>query len=75
MQAKGHWGLALLILSLFAIPFGISIYIIGLIFLTALLSSLPNMVKKLLADYGLEWQEVERRVVLPDDWQRTLKDF
>jgi len=35
----------------------------------------PDMVKKLLADYGLEWQEVERRVVLPDDWQRTLKDF
>ena len=35
----------------------------------------PDMVKKLLADYGLEWQEVKRRVVLPDDWQRTLKDF
>jgi len=35
----------------------------------------PDIVKKLLADYGLEWQEVERRVVLPDDWQRTLKDF
>jgi len=33
------------------------------------------MVKKLLCDYGLEWQEVERSVVLPDDWQRTLKDF
>jgi dipeptide/tripeptide permease len=25
--------------------------------------------------YGLEWHEVERQVVLPDDWQRTLKDF
>jgi len=35
----------------------------------------PDMVKKLLCDYGLEWQEVERKVVLPDDWQRTLKDF
>ena len=35
----------------------------------------PDMVKKLLCDYGLEWQEVERQVVLPDDWQRTLKDF
>ena len=34
-----------------------------------------DMVKKLLCDYGLEWQEVERSVVLPDDWQRTLKDF
>ena len=30
---------------------------------------------KLLADYNLEWQEVERRVVLSDDWQKTLKDF
>ena len=35
----------------------------------------PDMVKKLLSDYGLEWQEVERQVVLPDDWQKTLKDF
>jgi len=35
----------------------------------------PDMAKKLLADYGLEWQEVERRVILPDDWQRTLNDF
>ena len=35
----------------------------------------PDMVKKLLLDYGLEWQEVERQVVLPDDWQKTLKDF
>lgn len=35
----------------------------------------PDMVKKLLAEYGLEWREVERRVVLPDDFQRTLKDF
>jgi hypothetical protein len=33
------------------------------------------MVKKLLSDYDLEWKEVERHVVLPDDWQRTLKDF
>ena len=35
----------------------------------------PDMVKKLLLDYGLEWQEVERQIVLPDDWQKTLKDF
>jgi len=35
----------------------------------------PDMVKKLLSDYGLEWQEVERRVVLPDDFQKSLKEF
>jgi hypothetical protein len=35
----------------------------------------PDMAKKLLADYGLEWREVERNVVLPDDRQKTLKDF
>lgn len=35
----------------------------------------PDMVKKLLNDYGLEWQEVERKVVLPDDNQKTLKEF
>lgn len=35
----------------------------------------PDMVKNLLSDYGLEWREVERKVVLPDDWQKTLKDF
>ena len=35
----------------------------------------PDMVKKLLSDYDLEWKEVERQVVLPDDWQKTLKDF
>ena len=34
-----------------------------------------DMVKKLLVDYGLEWQEVKGRAVLPDDWHRTLKDF
>jgi len=36
---------------------------------------IPDMVKKLLSDYGLEWQEVERRIVLPDDFQKTLKEF
>jgi len=36
---------------------------------------IPDMVKKLLEDYQLEWREVERRVVLPDDKQRTLKEF
>ena len=35
----------------------------------------PDMVKHLLADYGLEWREVERRVVLPDDFQTTLKEY
>ncbi len=35
----------------------------------------PDMVKHLLVDYGLEWQEIERKMVLADDWQKTLKDF
>jgi len=35
----------------------------------------PDMVKKLLSDYNLEWQEVERKVVLHDDYQKTLKEF
>jgi RecB family endonuclease NucS len=35
----------------------------------------PDMVKKLLEEQGLEWREVERRVVLPDNRQRTLKEF
>ena len=35
----------------------------------------PDMVKKLLSEYGLEWREVERRVVLPDEFQKSLKDF
>jgi hypothetical protein len=36
---------------------------------------IPDMVKNLLTDYGLEWQEVERKVILPDDDQKTLKEF
>jgi len=36
---------------------------------------IPDMVKKLLAENNLEWREVERKVILPDDRQRTLKDF
>jgi len=36
---------------------------------------IPDMVKKLLSNYGLEWQEVERRIILPDDYQKTLKEF
>ncbi|MEF8878781.1 MAG: endonuclease NucS [Candidatus Thermoplasmatota archaeon] len=36
---------------------------------------IPDLVKHLLDDYGLEWQEVERKVVIPDDFQKTLKDF
>jgi RecB family endonuclease NucS len=35
----------------------------------------PDMVKKLLKEHDLEWREIERKVVLPDDRQRTLKDF
>ena len=35
----------------------------------------PDMVKKLLEEQGLEWREVERNVVLPDNRQRTLKEF
>jgi len=36
---------------------------------------IPDMVKHLLSDYGLEWQEVERQVILPDDNQKTLKEY
>ncbi len=36
---------------------------------------IPDMVKSLLSDYGLEWQEVERNIVLPDDYQKTLQEF
>ena len=35
----------------------------------------PDMVKHLLSDYGLEWKEVEREVILPDDNQKTLKEY
>lgn len=35
----------------------------------------PDMVKHLLDDYGLEWQEIERNIVLADDMQKTLKEF
>ena len=35
----------------------------------------PDMVKKLLSDYGLEWREVKRTVMLPDDHQKTLSEF
>lgn len=36
---------------------------------------IPDMIKKLLTDYNLEWKEVERQIVLPDDFQKTLKEF
>jgi RecB family endonuclease NucS len=36
---------------------------------------IPDMVKNLLNDYNLEWKEVERNIVLPDDFQKSLKDF
>lgn len=35
----------------------------------------PDMVKKLLTDYDLEWREVERKTVIPDDFQKTLKEY
>ena len=35
----------------------------------------PDMVKHLLSDYGLEWQEVERKAILPDEDQKTLKEY
>ena len=35
----------------------------------------PDMVKKLLTTYGLEWQEVERKIILNDDNQKTLQEF
>lgn len=36
---------------------------------------IPDMVKHLLSEYGLEWQEVERKILIPDDNQKTLKEF
>ncbi len=36
---------------------------------------IPDMVKNLLSEYKLEWIEVERKVILPDDNQKTLKEF
>ena len=38
-------------------------------------SKVPDLVKRLLSDYDLEWCEVERSMLLADDWQKTLKDF
>ncbi len=35
----------------------------------------PDMVRRLLEEHGLEWREIERKVILPDDRQRTLKEF
>ena len=45
MQAKGHFGLTLLVLSIFALPFefGLDNTIIIIIFLSAILSSLPDI--------------------------------
>jgi endonuclease len=36
---------------------------------------IPDMIKNLLLDYNLEWKEVEHEIVLPDDQQKTLKEF
>jgi hypothetical protein len=35
----------------------------------------PDMVRKLLEEHNLEWKEVERKIVLPDDRQKTLTEF
>ncbi|MBN2599828.1 MAG: endonuclease NucS [Candidatus Thermoplasmatota archaeon] len=35
----------------------------------------PDMVKKLLEEHNLEWREVERKIILPDNRQKTLKEF
>jgi len=35
----------------------------------------PDMVKKLLEEHDLEWREIERKIILPDNRQRTLKEF
>ena len=47
LQGKGHWGLTLFILSLIVFPLEINRYVIALIFLTAFLSSLPDIDLKL----------------------------
>jgi endonuclease len=36
---------------------------------------IPDMVKKLLTEHHLEWREVQRKLVLPDDHQKTLTDY
>lgn len=36
---------------------------------------IPEMVKKLLSEYNLEWKEIERKVILYDDNQKTLKEY
>lgn len=36
---------------------------------------IPDMIKNLLIDYNMEWKEVEHEIVLPDDQQKTLKEF
>jgi len=36
---------------------------------------IPVMIKNLLKDYDLEWNVVERKMVLPYDNQKTLKEF
>jgi hypothetical protein len=36
---------------------------------------IPDMIKNLLLDYNLEWKEVEHELVLPDEEQKTLKEF
>ena len=36
---------------------------------------IPDMVKYLCKDYELEYQEIDRKVKIPDEWQKRLSDF
>jgi RecB family endonuclease NucS len=36
---------------------------------------IPDMIKKLLSEYDLEWREIKRNVLLYDDNQKTLKEY
>jgi len=36
---------------------------------------IPEMVKKLLSEYNLEWKEIERNIIVFDDSQQTLKKY
>ncbi len=36
---------------------------------------IPDMVRNLLTDYGLEWREISYPTMLPDEHQKTLEEF
>jgi len=36
---------------------------------------IPEMVKKLLSEYNLEWKEIERNIIVFDDYQKTLNEY